>query len=142
MRYIQEALAIQRELDLRFATANNLNNLGHVHAGLGEDDVAWEYLCEALPELLAIGAIVVVLEALVGVALLQAKAGRYVQAAELLGLVMNHPALDEETKQYADPVLATLREAFPADQLEAALERGKSLDLEAVVAEILEEAAK
>ena len=50
--------------------------------------------------------------------------------------------MDEETKQYADPMLATLRETLPADELEAALVRGESLDYEAVIAEILEEAVK
>ena len=61
-------------------------------------------------------------------------------AAELLGLVLGHAALDEENRRHAEPVLATLREALPAGELGAALERGKSLDLDAVVAEILAEA--
>jgi class 3 adenylate cyclase/tetratricopeptide (TPR) repeat protein len=132
-QYYEEGLLILREIGARDAAAMCLNNLGHVHAALGEEDVAWTYLREAISESLAMGTATTILEALVGVAGLQAKARRSPRAAELL----DHPALDEFTKQYADPLLATLREALPADQLEAALERGKSLDLEGVVAEVL-----
>ena len=133
-RYYEKSLAISRELGLRPAAAACLNNLGHVHARMGEDDAAWGYLREALNESVAIG--VPVLETLVGMALLQTKAGCYVRAAELLGLVLS-PALDEETKQYADPILTTLRGALPAEQLEAALARGEALELEVVVADLL-----
>ena len=135
-RYLEESLAICRELGLGYL-ASCLNNLGHVHVRLGEDDKAWGYLREALNESVAVGAAHVTLEALVGVAGLRAKAGRYVRAAELAGLVLGHSALSEETKQFVDPLLATLREALSADELEAALERGESLVLEEVVAEVL-----
>jgi len=136
-RYYEESLAVSREIDFRRGVAINLLNLGHIHAGLGETEVAWEYFREGLTESLAIGVIPNTLHVLVGVARLQAQAGQHEQAAELLGLALNHPASDADVEGEAEPVLATLREALPADQLEAALERGKSLDLERVVAEVL-----
>jgi tetratricopeptide (TPR) repeat protein len=138
VRYYEEAMAINRELGL--PATGLLNNLGHAYIGLDEDDVAWRYLREALKEYLAIGRVPGALESLVGVAWLRTKPGHYVQAAELLGLVLGHPALEEGTKRYAEPVLTMVREALPADELETALERGKALDWEQVVAEILEEA--
>ena len=76
---------------------------------------------------------------LVGVARLWAGVGRHEQAAELLGLVLGHPALIEECRRYAEPVLAMVRDSLPAGELEAALARGKSLDLHQVVSEIVDE---
>jgi tetratricopeptide (TPR) repeat protein len=138
VRYYEESLAIERELG--FDGPAQLNNLGHAYIGLGEDDTAWECLHEALRVSLANRYVLIAMEGLVGVAWLWTKAGQQVQAAELLGLVLGHSALNEEIKYYAEPVLAMVREALPANELEAALERGKALDLEQVVAEILEEA--
>jgi hypothetical protein len=60
-----------------------------------------------------------------------------VAAVELLGLALSHPAAQSDSVQLAEAALAGLREAFPADQLAAALERGKGMDLDAVVAELL-----
>ncbi len=65
--------------------------------------------------------------------------GKSEMAAELLGLALTHPAKSVMTKREAGPILEMLRDTLPADQLEAALERGKQLDLEQMVAQILEE---
>jgi hypothetical protein len=114
-----------------------LINLGLVHASLGKDEISSNYLCDALTQSAAIGVVPITLFALTGIAELEIKAKRYVRAAELLGLVLGHPAMDAQNKQEAEPLLATLREALPADELEAALERGKLLDLDTVITEVL-----
>jgi len=67
----------------------------------------------------------------------EALAGEPVRAAEWLGLVLAHPSFDVDAKQRADALLATLRETLSAEELEAALARGKALDLQAVVDELL-----
>jgi hypothetical protein len=56
-----------------------------------------------------------------------------------LGLVLSHLALDREVRLYAEPVLTMVRESLPTDELETALARGKALDMEQVVVEILAE---
>jgi len=117
VRYYEESLAIHRELGLPAAML--LNNLGHAYIGLDKDDLGWRYLREALKESLTVG--------------------RDKLAAELLGLVLGHPALNEEIRRYAEPVLAIVREMLPTDELEAALARGGALDLDATVAELLKE---
>jgi DNA-binding SARP family transcriptional activator/Tfp pilus assembly protein PilF len=137
LRYYKEALAVFQELGM--STPGVLNNLGHAYIGLGEDDVAWGYLCQALKESLAIMRGPLALEGLVGVAWLRTKARQHEPAAELLGLVLSHPALTEEVRWYAEPVLSMVRESLPTDELEAALARGRSFDLEQVVTEILVE---
>ena len=59
---------------------------------------------------------------------------------ELLGLVIHHPATIAFIKEGEVALLLDeLREKMPADELEAALERGKVLDLDTVAAEILAE---
>ncbi len=136
-RYYEESLPIFREIDNRMGISIGLLNLGHAHTALGEDKIAWGYLCEALKVSSAIGAVSIILEGVVGVALLQARTAQYERAAEWLGLVRAHPLFNQEIGQNADPILVTLRTALPASELEAALERGKALELEAVVAEIL-----
>jgi tetratricopeptide (TPR) repeat protein len=138
VRYGEEARAIYRGLG-GINVAGVLCTLGHAYAGLGEDDAAWGYLREALKESLIAGIVPVILETLVGVARLRAKAGQYRRAAELLGLALGHPALHVTVSRYAEPVLAMLRESLPAAELEAAMARGRSLDLDATVAELLDE---
>jgi hypothetical protein len=76
---------------------------------------------------------------LVHVAHLRARAGQAERAAELLGLVLHHPASYSEAENDAQPVLELLRESLGAEELEAALARGARLDLEQVAEEILAE---
>jgi hypothetical protein len=73
------------------------------------------------------------------VAWLRTKAGQHERAAELLGLMLGHPALNEEIRWYAEPVLTMVRDSLPPDELDAALARGKALDLDATVAVLLDE---
>ena len=79
------------------------------------------------------------LDALVGVAQLRAETGQGESAAVLLGVALNHPAVEVDSVQVAETILAGLRQALSAQQLETAMERGKTLELDAVVAELLAE---
>ncbi|MCP4536314.1 MAG: tetratricopeptide repeat protein [Chloroflexi bacterium] len=141
-RHYEKSLAIAEEVDLRLVIAASLINLGLVYASLDKDEVSLKYLYGALEKSAAIGVIPITLFALTGIAELQAKAKDYVRAAELLGLVLDHPAIDAQNKEEAEPILSTLRETLSAGELETALERGKALDLPQVVAEMLREIAK
>jgi predicted ATPase/class 3 adenylate cyclase len=135
-RYYQESLLIAREIDHRSGMTSTLNNLGHLHILLGEQRIALEYLHEALIDSVAIGAVPLTLEALAGVAHLKVEVGQYASAAELLGLILNHPALETDVSQVAESVLDKLQGVLPSAQLEKAMEAGKMLELEAVVAEL------
>ena len=138
-QYYTESLSIGREIGHRQGATSTLSNLGHLHVLLGEHETAWGYLREALSESTAIGVTPLTLDALTGVALLRAEAGQGDSAVELIGLIVNHPAVEVDSAQAAEAILAGLRETLPAEQLEAALERGKGLELDAVVAELLAE---
>jgi len=56
---------------------------------------------------------------------------------EWLSMCVNHVAINPEVKQNAQQPLEALRANLIPDQFAAAWERGKALDLDTVVAEIL-----
>jgi predicted ATPase/DNA-binding SARP family transcriptional activator len=136
-QYYQESLSIGQEIGHRHGTTSTLSNLGHLHVLRGEYTLAWSYLHKALSESTAIGVIPLTLDALVGVAQLRAETGQGDSAAELLGLALNHPAMEVSGAQVAETILAGLRETLPTKQIEAAMERGRAMELDAVVVELL-----
>jgi predicted ATPase/DNA-binding SARP family transcriptional activator/Tfp pilus assembly protein PilF len=136
-RLYTESLDIDREIGHRHGTTSTSSNLGHLYVLMGEHGPAWDCLRLALSEATAIGVPPLTLDALVGVAQLRAETGQRDSAAELLGVVLGHPSVEVDSLQVAETVLAGLRDVLPAEQLETAIERGKTLDLDAVVAELL-----
>jgi tetratricopeptide (TPR) repeat protein len=136
-RDFEQSLALAHETGARHEVAISHNNLGHALLGLGRADGARESLHAALTTALELGVWPIALEALVGTATLLVGAGRWVEAAEIVGLVMAHPSYNDETKRYAEPVLAGLRENAPSPELEAALARGRARDLAVVADEIV-----
>jgi tetratricopeptide (TPR) repeat protein len=138
-QYYIESLSIGREIGHRQGATSTLSNLGHLHVVLGEHENAWEYLREALSESTAIGVTPLTLDALAGVALLRAETGQGDSAAELVGLIVNHPAVEADSVQVTETILDGLREALPTKQIEAAMERGKKMELDTAVAELLAE---
>ncbi len=135
--YYQESLSVSQEIGHRHGAVSTLSNLGHLHVLLGEPVPAWEYLSKALRDSVAIGVAPLTLDALAGVATLQAESGRADSAAELLGVVLRHPSVEADTIQVAETVLSGLRDLLPAEQLQAAIDQGETLDLDKVVAELL-----
>jgi hypothetical protein len=85
----------------------------------------------------AIGAANTALHVLGGIAGLYIRNSQPLRAAELLGLVLCHTAKNAELERESAPLLEELRATLPADELEAALERGGKRALETVVDELL-----
>ena len=141
-RYHEEGLALAAEIGFRATIMLFPGGLGHSAAAMGDVASARRYFQRALSEAMAVGSLSVELYALVGFARLKALTGEPVGAAEWLGLIMAHPSFDTDAQQRAEALLTTLREALPADELEAALARGKALQLQAVVDELLADAVR
>jgi predicted ATPase len=138
--YYEQALVINDEIGNRVGLIIALGNLAELYITQGQDDPAWEYLRQALRQVVSIQAVVsATVPLLVYVARLRARAGQLERAAELLGMALSHPASSSDAEWDAQQVLGTLREALGAERLEAALARGAKLDAERVVAEILAE---
>jgi predicted ATPase len=138
-RYHQQALTIAEELGYAQVSATCLGGLGYDAAGVGDAESAQRYLQQALSLAATIDADPITLSVLVGFARLKALVGQPVRAAEWLGLAMVHQASETDVQQRVQSVLADLRAALPAGDLDAALERGAKLDLDEVVSELLRE---
>jgi class 3 adenylate cyclase/tetratricopeptide (TPR) repeat protein len=135
----EEALAVSRQIDFRYMVATCLANLGTSWAAMSKIETAWRYLLDGLRESVVVGSVHTTLQCLVSIAWLEAQAGELEYAAELLGFALAHPSLEVDVRQdTAEPILFTLRGVLSVPQLEAALERGKGLDMEQVVARILD----
>jgi tetratricopeptide (TPR) repeat protein len=134
--HLEESLAIAGETGARYELAVCHNNLGHVYQGTGDFEKSEEYLALALGEAMSMGVIPIALESLVGVAMLRMRDGLNEEAAELLGQVLTHPSLHDETMKYAEPVLEDLRSAMSPRDLEAGMARGAQRELKAVVREL------
>lgn len=137
--YYEQCCEIYEEIGERAGVVIALLNLGELCIDRGLDGEAWTYLRQALREATAIQTIPNILYVLIEVSRLHSRAGQHERAAELLGLALHHPASDIGITHEGDveTALAALRQALPADQLEAALARGAGLELGRVVSEIL-----
>jgi tetratricopeptide (TPR) repeat protein len=136
--YIEESLSIARELGE--STYFPLFNLAAIQANTDELEPAWRTWREALAEVVAIGAGHVIPSSLAMAAVWLAQAGQYERAAELVGLAWDR-AVDVEPKIESEPALEILRKALSEDGLEAAMARGRALDMDSVVAQLLAEGA-
>jgi tetratricopeptide (TPR) repeat protein len=118
----------------RSSLANDLNNLGHPTAALGEYAEAEGYFSEAL-RLAHIKSMA--LESVMGIANLIAKRGQKERAVALLSLVLADPRSGSEVMRLADRFLAELQAELSPEVFAAAQERGKTLDLDTVIADLL-----
>jgi tetratricopeptide (TPR) repeat protein len=131
------ALALHRETGYRLGIAVALNNVGTAAFRLGDAREAEAYLRAALAEAREGKFDFVALDALVWFAALHGKTGKSELAAELLALVLHHPASDNESLTVARKHFAELARALPHDVIARAEARGKAWQLEETVAEIL-----
>jgi tetratricopeptide (TPR) repeat protein len=136
-RLYKQTWGIMEGIGDKFGEALVLSNLGLVCVMLGQYDDGWDYLQQSLRVSCTIQDIPHTLINLVIVGHLWIRNCEYERAAQLLGLALHHSAANIEVKTEAQPVLAKLREELPDEDLEAALERGKALELDQVVDEIL-----
>jgi tetratricopeptide (TPR) repeat protein len=104
---------------------------------LGNDVEAERIWREALRIAAEIRGIPVVLEALVGIASLRAKRGETQSALELLLMVLNHPACDQETKNRANALQAGLEAQLTPIEIEAIQAHAGEKTFEAVVEDLL-----
>jgi predicted ATPase/DNA-binding SARP family transcriptional activator/Tfp pilus assembly protein PilF len=136
---LEESLVIQKEIGDRYNIANCLSNLGAATCALAQYQEARKHFGEALRIALDIGADPLVLEILTEIAtLLAAKEGEDKgQATELFAVVTQHPASARPTRDKAEQGLAELAAQVPSKVLTKAKERGKQIELEAFVTEVL-----
>jgi tetratricopeptide (TPR) repeat protein len=133
----QEALTVSKKLDSPGLVVRSLQVLGDATHGLGDLQRAREYFFQALQMAGMVQTVPRTLLTLVGTARLLAAGGEGERAAELLALVVHHPASWQWAKDRASPLIAQLQLELPPGVWAAARERGQGRDLESTMAELL-----
>ncbi len=136
--YLQQSLVIRQAIGDQYGLASSLINLSFVHFHLHPEQ-AHSSLHKALAIAQDLRATHLILEVVVGFAWLYMHEALPTRAGELAGLAQHHPAHNSEIQQCLDELLPQLEASLPPAELQAALARGKTLDLDTVVAELLEE---
>lgn len=139
--YHQRSLTIQEIIGDQFGIAYSLINLSFVYLRI-ERNLAPKTFYEALKISHAIKVAPLLLEILVGFAWFYLEQKKFTDAAAFAGLVQYHPASHINGQLKLKELLPELETSLSADDLNAAMERGKALDLDTVVAELLAEFAE
>ncbi|RIK36559.1 MAG: hypothetical protein DCC55_26945 [Chloroflexi bacterium] len=113
-----------------------LIGLGWVALQQEDWPAAHHYFFTALPLIIKLETAPQALEALAGVAHLQAQAGQLEQALALIGLVQHHPSSYRETQDRLAGLELALRAALAPERLPAALARGQESELWSTIAEM------
>ncbi|HEX2619749.1 MAG TPA: tetratricopeptide repeat protein [Phototrophicaceae bacterium] len=135
---LNRALEMWREVGARSSITIALDNIGFTYLGLEDQVEAQRAFYEALTIAHELHYLSVVLEVLLGFAQIRLTAGDSDTAAAWLGLVVAHPGTLVNTAIHrVEPLKAKLEAEIGVEALTAAMERGKTLDLDTVVEEIL-----
>ena len=132
--YLEESLSLARAIGNRQGSANTLLNLGHVATAQYDIYRAADLFREALRIAHEIDATPMMLESICGLANLHPNDP---QALARLGMVLNHAATTQETRDMATKTLDQLKAYQPSETVDAAVVAGKVLIFEQVVQDIL-----
>ncbi len=136
-RFFKESVVIWREIGDKGDLAQTLNNLGNAMMAQGEPGEAELLFLEALAIAQEAELMPAALDAVLGLADLQALAGAPETALELLAHVLQHPAISQETKSRAEQLQVDLTTHFSPQQVAAIQERVCNQMLKEVVTDIL-----
>jgi tetratricopeptide (TPR) repeat protein len=141
--FYQRCLTIAQEIGFYYAIQTSSKYLGKVTLSLGEIIEAETYLVESLRISKEIGFVRDLVNLLYEYARLRVARGNPEGAVELLGLVLQHPAskqvrlIEGNIGDSAEDLLVELKAELPQGVYGAALERGRELELDGVVADLL-----
>jgi DNA-binding SARP family transcriptional activator len=141
-RYQEEAHEYAGEIDDHSTLCVILNALGHIALRRGDLSQAEAYYRDGLLETRHIRPTPVSLESLAGLAGVWVQTRPFPQAAEraaeLFGLALGSPQVSPEVRCILPLLTPLLEAALPPEGLKAAMERGRNLDLDRTVEEILQ----
>ncbi len=140
-RCAQEALAIAQEIGGGSLEAMALGVLGIAAIELGDEPGALDYLNRAGRMYMAIGEVPQQLALIGGYARLRGKFKADPYAVDLLGVVINHPATQENDRLIARELLKDLRSrtlaALTDQEVETRLAHGQTLDVETLMSKLV-----
>jgi predicted ATPase/DNA-binding CsgD family transcriptional regulator len=141
--YFLQCLTISQETGFYFAMQTASKYLCKVSISLGNLAEAEAYLLQSLKITKEIGFVRDIINLLFETARLQAAQHNFERAIELLALAIEHPAsdryrmLDGRIRDSANELLSKIAHNLPSQTFKQALSRGKALDLDQVVDELL-----
>jgi hypothetical protein len=135
----QEALFLFRLTGDRWGIATALADLVPIQVRLQQPENARRSLREGLLTAHEIAATPCVLNLLVGAAELALYRGRPERAAEWAGLVVHHPATEQDYRDEARKLYTTLEAAIEPQELAAAWAQGQSLELDEAFRQVMQE---
>jgi len=127
------------ELGGLFYIGQSLAQMGRSLFALGNDAEAEHIWRESLRIATEIRGMPVVLEALVGIASLRGKRGETQSALELLLIILNHPACDQEIQNRASVLHAELEARLTPTQIEVIRLHAREKNLGAIVEDLLKQ---
>ena len=133
-QYYRQSVRLNREMGNQGGMATSLEGLGNLMLIQGEHQQAEQYLVEALR---TAGTQIVqfTLSILIGLGELWIRAGQHQRGGEVLAFVLHYPASSQEIKDRVEQLEVELGE----EAGNVVWERGKQLDLETIVQELLAE---
>lgn len=137
----QQSLAIYHEIGDRGGLASVLSGLGGTACALADYGTAQHHFQQALQIAAEIHFIPLTLSILIGIAELLAQIGQPERGVQLLALVSQHPASDQETKARAHRLLTRYEADLRPDVFVAAKAGGATGDLETLVTTLQTELA-
>ena len=133
------SLKLAEEIGSRYMAASGHWAIGRAQIGLEEYPSAGERLKKSLQLSKELGSTAAILVVLSEYGRLKAREGDRMGALSLLGLASANPGLDAYGRRRVNHVLAEVRREVPEREVQAGLEGGMKLDLEAVVNGLLGE---
>jgi hypothetical protein len=116
-----------------------LAGLGHVACIKGDVGQSRRCIQSALAVAMDAGRVIEAMAVLIEWGRLMIGESEPVQAVELLGFVLHHPATRHAARGRAQELLGELRTELPPDVFDAAMARGRARDLEEVASQVLAE---
>ena len=135
-------IKISQEVDFPYSIQTSSKYLGKVALSMGKTEEAEIYLLQCLTISKEVGFVRDIINLLYEFARLRVAQNNPEGAAELLGLVLQHPAshssrmLEGPIRDSAKVLLAELEDELPQETYTAALERDQELDLDEVIADL------
>ncbi len=136
--YYEAALRIDHEIGDELLAAMTLGNLGHTSLACQDYAAAEEYYRNGLQAALEINDLPDMLDILSGLAGVLSQTARQEQALTVLGAVLDHPALEDESRSIADQALETLQTHLSPQEIEAGLASGRGQPPENIIKKLLE----
>ncbi len=135
--FFHESLTLFAETGERWGQARALNSLGEVALALGKGDQAQHYFIEGLKTASAAQTLPLALEALVGLAHVQAGRQKLEAALELLLFAGQYPSSSPETRARAERLRADLEPRLPPARLEAIRQQVQNSSFDQLTARLL-----